>query len=216
MKHLIHLFSILVPILPSGAAFVETFDFNGLNLGIPDGNPSGVTNVQNVASSITRIDSVVVSMDLTGSFNGDLYAYLQHGSGLAILLNRPGRTASDLFGFGDDGFNVTFDDLAPNDVHTYQIQITPGAGNPLTGTWQPDGRAVDPDLVVDTDAQTAMLSSFNSHDGSGDWTVFLADMSGGDEHQLVNWSLEISGVPEPGTAILLLLGAGLLARRCRR
>jgi subtilisin-like proprotein convertase family protein len=215
MKRTFIFIASVVLTLSSQGALTEIHSYSGLNLGIPDGSPSGLANVQDVSSVITQIDSVKVTLNVTGDFNGDLYAYLQHGSGLAILLNRPGRTAGNLFGYDDGGFDVTLDDFAAEDVHTYQEQTTPGSGNPLTGTWIPDGRAMDPDLVVETDPQTAMLSSFAGGDANGEWTLFVADISGGDANQLVSWSVEVNGIPEPGTVSLLVMGAGLLARRRR-
>jgi hypothetical protein len=37
------------------------------------------------------------------------------------------------------------------------------------------------------------------------WTLFVADLSGGDTHTLSSWGLTLTGVPvpEPGTAALL-------------
>ena len=50
--------------------------------------------------------SAVVSGTLDAApkaFDGDIYAYLGHGSGISNLLNRAGRTASDAFGYSDNG-----------------------------------------------------------------------------------------------------------------
>jgi hypothetical protein len=67
------------------------------------------------------------------------------------------------------------------------------------------------------------LSVFDnySHNANGTWTLFLADLSGGDQSQLLNWGLEISVVPEPTTWALLgfgvlAAGGGLLSARQRR
>ena len=52
------------------------------------------------ATNIVSLTSVVISASISGTpdadpraFNGDLYAYLTHGSGFSVLLNRVGRTA---------------------------------------------------------------------------------------------------------------------------
>lgn len=203
----------------SARAATEVFGFNALNLAVPDGNPAGLANNQTINSTITTIDSVVVTLNLSGTFNGDIYAYLAHSTGFSVLLNCAGKSASIPFGYNDDGFNVTLDDTAGNDIHTYRNQVTPGIGNPLVGLWQPDGRNVDPDFVTDLSARGAMLSSFNTAGAaSGDWTLFVADMSSGDTYILQSWSMSITGqaVPESGTALLAAAGGLLLCLRRRR
>lgn len=191
---------------------VETHSFNGLGLAVPDGNPSGLGNLQPVTSQITEIESLTVTLDIGGTWNGDLYAYLTHESGFAVLLNRSGRTAADSFGYGDAGYQVTLDDSAVDNVHTYRNVAVPAPGSPLTGTWQPDGRNVDPDTVLDTTPSTAMLSSFNGIDANGDWTLFVADLSGGDVHTLNSWGMTVIGIPEPSSLLLFVTGAAVVIR----
>jgi subtilisin-like proprotein convertase family protein len=194
---------------------VESYSFNGLNLLVPDGNPAGLANVQTISSGIALISEISISLQLSGTYNGDLYAYLSHGaSGFAVLLNRTGRTGSAAFGYNDDGFNVTFSDTAPaGDIHVYQDSTTLGVGIPLTGIWQPDGRNIDPDSVTNLSPRSALLSSFNASDANGDWTLFVADMSTGDAHTLQSWGMTITGIPEPSQ---LLLGGTTLLLFCLR
>ena len=73
-------------------AAAEVFNFNNLNQPIPDGQPAGVANVQTVVSVIPHLVDLRVTLNISGNFNGDLYAYLQHGGYTSILLNRAGRT----------------------------------------------------------------------------------------------------------------------------
>ena len=201
-------------------AIVENYTFSGIGAGIPDGNPTGLSNVQTISSSITDISAIAVSLDISGEFNGDLYAYLQHDTEIFILLNRPGRTGANTFGYDGTagfGFDVTFDDTAVNgDIHDYLSVTTPTFGTPLTGTWQPDGRAVDPDVVVDTDPRTATLSAVTNLDANGEWTLFVADLSSGSENTLNSWGLEITGVPEPGTLAYMVIGGTLTLLGLRR
>jgi len=158
-----------------------------------------------------------VSLDISGGSDGDLYAFLSHGStGFAVLLNRVGKTATDPFGYGDAGFHITLSDAASLDIHNYGGN----GGAALTGTWQPDGRNVDPQLVLDTSPRSAFLSSFIGSDPNGTWTLVVADMAGGGgQAVLQSWGIDVTPVPEPGSSRLFLVmaGAGLLQyfRRAR-
>ena len=64
--------------------------------------------------------------------------------------------------------------------------------------------------MLNTSARTAFLSSFNGLDPNGTWTLFIADVSGGDQSTLVSWELDITAVPEPVTVALGIFG-GLFA-----
>lgn len=218
---------LLTSLLAWAPARAETFAFNSLNLVIPDNNATGLTNTQTISSGISLIQSVRLDLNITGGFNGDLYAFLTRGPGpipgpapgFAVLLNRVGRTASDSDGYADSGFSVTFDDTATSappalgDIHLYG---TVTSGSPITGTWQPDARDVDPSLVLDSSPRTAFLNSFAGGNANGTWTLFLADNASGGVSTLSSWSLHIEGIPEPGTSLLLVVGGALaLTRRFR-
>src|SRR5580693_3261133 len=183
-----------------------------VNQNIPQGDPSGLANTQTLNfSSVPNFSSIVnltVTLDISGGLNGGYYAYLVNNSGgFAILLNRPGTTAGNSLGYTDSGFNITLSAGGP-DIHTYQTVSNPGGGV-LAGTWGADGRNVDPATVVDTDPQTALLSSFAGADPSGQWTLFLANLDYGEQGELVSWGLSITAVPEPSSVGLALLGLGV-------
>ncbi|MCX6880646.1 MAG: proprotein convertase P-domain-containing protein, partial [Verrucomicrobia bacterium] len=82
-------------------------------------------------------------------------------------------------------------------------------------TYQPDARAADPDLVTDTSPRSLYLSGFTGQVADGNWTLFVADLSGGEVATLDNWSLSLTVVPEPGVALLGGLGLLTLLRRRR-
>jgi subtilisin-like proprotein convertase family protein len=205
-----------------------TYSSGTLNTAIPDGNIVGISETATLAGLSGSITGISVNLDITGGFNGDLYVYLVGPGGqMAVLLNRVGVTAAgagNAFGYGDAGFNLTFDQSGAN-IHNYQSG-GPGSytlvGGQLTGTWAPDGRAIDPQSApgaFDAASTAANLGQFNSLNPNGSWTLFLADVSGGGQSTLVNWGMTVVTVPEPQTWAMLAGGAGtllMLRRRNRR
>lgn len=180
---------------------------------IPDADPAGIASVVTVSGQTGPIADLIVRLEISGTFNGDLYAQLTHGTGFTVLLNRPGRSAFDLLGYRDHGLDVTFSDSAAVEIHNYG-----GNGGDLqTGTFQPDARKLAPTEVLDTSPRTAMLSSFDGLDPNGEWVLFVADTEGGDLHELVSWGIEFTVVPEPSTfgalGALTMLSLAMLRRR---
>jgi subtilisin-like proprotein convertase family protein len=191
----------------SAPAALLTLSSGTLNTAIPDGNVNGLQSTLTFNDvDFNYVLDVNVRLNISGGYNGDLYVYLTHGSGFSVLLNRTGRTGSDAFGYSDAGFSITLDDAAGTDIHNYGGN----GGAALTGTWQPDARNVNPATVLNTDPRSAFLSAFNGLDPNGGWTLFVADLSGGDQSLLVSWELDITAVPEPTTVALGIFG-GLLA-----
>ena len=179
-----------------------------VNTLIPDANPTGPYPETTLVSGVYgEIQNVNVSLDITGGWNGDLFAYLSFGTGYAVLLNRVGKDNTDPYGYGDAGFNIALSDSAATDIHLYGGN----GGDLLTGTWQPDGRETDPMLAVSSDPRTAMLSSFDNLDPNGTWTLFVEDAATGYQSTLVSWSIEIVTVPEPATIQFLAAFGGLAA-----
>lgn len=200
-----------------GQTYTSNYTFN-VNAAVPDGNPVGVSSSTNLSGMAGSISSLSVTLDVTGGFNGDLYAYLASPAGqLVVLLNRVGMSSSNAFGYSDAGFNVTLTNGAP-DIHTYQMSVNP-AGGQLTGAWAADGRNILPNSAPGAfDAgPTQDLSSFNNYSPDGQWTLFIADLSsGGGQSTLVSWGLTVVTVPEPQTWALMAGGLGLLLALKRR
>jgi subtilisin-like proprotein convertase family protein len=192
------------------ADFVSTMTANSgfANGGvIPDGSLTGWSDTRSM-SGIGNISDVSVTLNLSGGWNGDLYAYLVHGSGFSVLLNRVGVTANGSPGYGTAGMNVTLSDAAVlGNIHSV---LAPVSG----GIYQPDGRNVNPltpGSVLGSTPSTTPLSSFNGLNPSGNWTLFIADVSGGDVSTVTSWGLDIASVPEPaslveGSVAVLFLG----------
>ena len=207
----------------AGAATVtNTFNFSA-GQAIPDNNLSGLLKVGSVSLlSIPAVQEIRVGLNISGNFNGDLYAYLQKDGAQSVLLNRVGVGSFNPFGYSDAGFNVTFSDSAAADIHGYRT--TPNAlTSQLTGTWQPDGRMISPNSapsLFDDAPRPAMLSSFEGVDPTGNWNLFICDISAGGTSTLNSWSLQfvntVTPVPEPGTIALLGLGGVALVVGARR
>lgn len=185
------------------------------NQTIPDGDLNGLALTHTFSSPFYTFTDVTVSLDISGQLNGDLYAYLSFGTDVAILLNRVGKTATAPYGYGDGGLNVTLSDSAPQgDIHTYRVTLFGNAatpvGGPLTGTWAPDARTDSPFAVTAASARTATLSSLANQNPNGEWTLFLADISGGFTNSINSWGISVNGqIPEPSTLLLLLSLGGL-------
>ncbi len=197
--------------LPTAHAITETYDFTSgfLNGGlIPDGDPTGLADLRTITgSAINSITDISVTLDIDGTWNGDLYATLQHDTGFSVLLNRIGRTSQTglgAWGFADTGLDVTFNDGgAFPDIHGQ----TSGGGE-LIGTFGSDGRLADPFLALDTSPRSAFLTSFNGLDANGNWTLLVADLANGSVHELDDWGMTITGTgvstPDAGSSALML------------
>src|ERR1035437_4874984 len=53
----------------------------------------------------SQITDITFTFTTTGGWNGDLYAYLSHGDGQAILLNQVGASGGSPDGYSTSGFN---------------------------------------------------------------------------------------------------------------
>lgn len=198
-------------VLPSGNLFQV----------IPDGSPLGFSYTRVIGSGSNEIVQVKVRLHMTGGFNGDLYILLIHGSGMSVLMNRVGKTASNEFGYGDSGFEIEFTDNAPaGDVHAYRTSLFGNESTTLlgalSGTWAPDGRMADPGAVIDSSPRSALLNTFVGQNPEGLWTLFVADLEGGGVSTLQSWDLEISAVPELNSLVLFSLGLFSTVMRRKR
>jgi hypothetical protein len=176
---------------------------------IPDGNPAGFTTALTVSgvTDVGAIANVVVTLDISGGYNGDLYGYLAYqtagggGTVMSVLLNRPGLgtmgggPALQYFGYADAGMNVTLDDETPlTSINNYG-GTSLRSGVP-TGSYNSAGGTLN----------TAFSGLATAN---GTWTLFLADLSaGGGTPDLLGATLTVSEVPEPVTWALIIFGAG--------
>jgi len=162
------------------------------SLDIPDGSTVGAVSTIDVSGLSGTISSLSLTLDISGGNNGDLYAYLSYDGTVVTLLNRPGTSPSNPLGFTDSGYNVTVQDGSATSLN--------GAtgGSPVTGTYYA------------ADGSSALGNAYDGLSGNGVWTLFIADLSGGDgsDPQLDGFTLSINGtpVPEPVTTALIVFG----------
>ena len=147
---------------------------------IPDNSPVGVAYSINFAATGLSLSDISVTLNLSGGYNGDIYAYLSHGSQIATLLNANSAVSGS-------GMNVTFVEGTGNPIPT-------GGSGILTGS----------SFTAYSD-----LATFNSTDPNGNWTLFFADLSAGDTSTLTGFSVGITAVPE-SVNMALAIFAGLL------
>ena len=156
---------------------------------------------------------VSVILNISGGYNGDLYGYLVYNDGTSakteILLNRVGGGSGSLVastaGFGG-GATTDFASLK-----TAGVTLADGRSNPgIQTTAAAAGQSYSSD-------GSSLNTTFTGMAGNGTWTLFLADMSAGDQSTLVSWGLDISVVPEPVTYALGIFGGAmaLLVLGCR-
>lgn len=212
---------VLLTVVSTAPAALYTYYWDNLPNGgaIPDASASGYENSHTISDILdSRILDVNVTLNISGGYNGDLYGYLVHDSGFAVLLNRVGRGNSSGFGYGDAGFGpdasanrFTLDDDQGSDVHLYGAGSYNLNNGHLTGTWQPDGRDIDPlssRATFETAERDKLLSAMDGGNPNGTWTLFLADLAGYNRSTLVGWGLEIDAVPEPVAIALGLFAVG--------
>jgi subtilisin-like proprotein convertase family protein len=173
--------------------YTETFD-SGSSVGsIPEDNPVGITFSGTVSDVPAGVDvgSLTVMLNVSGGYNGNLFAYLLAPNGTAVtLLNQPGTTPENPFGAAGSGFNVTLSDGSPS-IQT--ASETPGR------------------ILAGTFGAAGTLGNMGGSAADGKWELFFADeVSGGGTSTLTSWSLDIEAVPEPvNVALGIFAGLGV-------
>ena len=204
MKRNLILILAAVAIALSAQAQVESTNWTSgfVNDGVvPDNDPSGLAISEEVTAWSGMVSNVTVTVNLTGGWNGDVYAYLYHDGEMTVLLNQVGTSTNNVLGYGDNGVSVTFSDAALNSIHNYQNYSPSLIAAVLQGTWKPDGEG---------------LSVFNGAAAAGTWSLYLADKSAGGVMTLNSWGLQMqvtAVAPEPSTLTLLAFGGLMLLRR---
>jgi hypothetical protein len=148
---------------------------------IPDNSDVGAGYSLNFGTSGLNISGISVSFNISGGYDGNIYAYLSQGSTEVVLLDHIMGAANS------SGFNVTLIEGTGNSIQT----ATGTAGQPLTGT----------SFTADQN-----LNSFNNTDPNGSWTLFFADEGPGDAPTLNSFNVTLDAVPEPVNVALGIFG----------
>jgi subtilisin-like proprotein convertase family protein len=170
-----------------------SISYSGTPQTIPDGSSVGITSVATVSGAGPSLSSVGVTLNLSGGNIGDLVAYLSYDGVTEQLLNRPGTGGNPLaLGYTGMSFTSPFSlsDSGTGSIDSY-------GGTATSGTYQP----------------SVSFSAFNGLNPNGNWTLFFADLSGGDGANVTTlngWSLIITAVPEPVNVAMAIFGAGII------
>jgi subtilisin-like proprotein convertase family protein len=175
---------------------IENFT-SGSSVGtIPDGNPTGAAFSGDVSDAPgMTVSELTVTLNISGGFNGNLYAYLNAPDGThVVLMDRPGVSGDNSFGAYGAGMNITLQDgIAANGSIQNEI-----SGDVLSGSYNAAGT----------------LADFNGSAVDGTWVLFFADeVTGGGTSTLNSWSLDITAVPEPVNMALVIFGLMAIAIR---
>src|ERR1041385_37668 len=136
MKPLTLLIALMLGVCAGSHGALYTFTGSTPNGGvIPDDNLSGWSSSLAVSGAAGSVIDVRVNLNISGGYNGDLYAYLSYNGTLVPLLTRVGTGGGDDFGFSTSGMTVTLADSGTINIHD--------VANPdLNGTYKPDGQVL--------------------------------------------------------------------------
>ncbi len=182
----------------SGArgVLIENFTSGGSVGTIPDGNPDGAAFLGTVSEAPgMTVGELTVTLNISGGYNGNLYAYLDAPNGTqVVLMNQPGVSGDNSFGATGAGMNITLQDgIAANGSIQNET-----SGAVLSGSYNAAGT----------------LADFNGSPVDGTWVLFFADeVTGGGTSTLDSWSLNITAVPEPVNLALAIFGLMAIAIR---
>ncbi|MFN7804166.1 MAG: proprotein convertase P-domain-containing protein, partial [Planctomycetaceae bacterium] len=147
---------------------VRTVSSGTINLAIPDGTGTSLSNSLTIAGMTGSVDDVEVTVNISHTWVSDLRLALLGPNGVSVALVT-GRGGS-----GDNFTNTTFDDQAAT-------AISAGAA-PFTGRFRPE----------------TPLAGFNGISPNGTWTLVATDTVTADAGVLQNWSLRVSAYDPAG------------------
>ena len=153
--------------------------FGPLSLSIPDSNPTGSTNVQNVSGLGGNIVDLDVDVAINHSWFGDLIVQVEHLGTIVTIVDRPGVPVLSTVGCPANNPDIVLDDEGTGG----NVEDLCSAANDSTLPVPPS----PPNYVPNNP-----LSAFDGLSPNGDWTITVSDNAGIDTGTLIRWSLHIS------------------------
>ena len=103
---------------------------------IPDNTPDGVGYSFNFTDpAASSISDISVTLDLTGGYNNDIYAYLSHGSTLVVLVDQITGTAGTGSGFNNVVLNEGTGGTIQSGTYTADQNLAGFNGANPNGSW---------------------------------------------------------------------------------
>jgi hypothetical protein len=185
------------------------YSYGGGAYAIPDGSLAGVSSQITISGASSSFSDISVAINVSGGYNGDLYAYLSYDGKLVPLLDRIGLSSGNPVGAAGGGMNVTLSDTGANgNIHA-------AGDSSLSGAWKADGQTTSPTAAPGSfsagGGSITLDGTFAGENPNGTWTLFFADVSaGGGTSTLNGWSLDITAVPEPVNVALTIFAGVFL------
>jgi len=225
MKKIIMMLVLVALTLSVQASYIPMYSLNQSFSGgtIQDGNAVGSVFTGNfTANTWEQVVAVAVTLNITGGYNSDLYAYLVAPNGAVMLL------MNQASGLGGSGMNVTLSAFQMTSSTQFNIQAGTNPGEQvLTASSQPFIQSATDNNSPMTGYYrpiSSMLYAPNPNNGltlaeylglpsaNGAWTLFVADVVGGGGNATLNsWTLALAVVPEPVELSLGIFAGMLLA-----
>jgi lysyl endopeptidase len=158
---------------------VGRYSYPSLDTPLPIPDVATVVSTVNVPDTYC-IGNVIVDLNLSHTYVGDLVVTLTHLGTSVVLINRP--TTSGGGACSSNDYQVTLDDA--------------GAGGPIQTTC--GGSTSDPTPTSPPSyTPNSPLSAFNNIAVNGIWTLSVQDAASTDTGTLNSWTLKIAASPNP-------------------
>jgi subtilisin-like proprotein convertase family protein len=197
-----------------------TYGVSGFGGGAINTSPDGIMTTptsSGVFSTPNAADQVVdlaVTLNISGGYNGDLYAYLIAPNGTILMLAEGGIT-----GLTGSGMNITL--VNPNPTGRAAQGVDPTFGGILSSpsgslaSANDSGGSLSGTFTGSFTQYGTMLGNNNPATGAyanGTWNLFVWEQNDSSSSPTLNsWTLDLAVVPEPVDMALGIFAAMMLA-----